>query len=105
MQHRNADPKDYIKAFDGIDFPASRAGIIRAAQDKGGLNGGVDYVLQQIEDRTYESVDDVAAEVNRILAAGGGLDGGTPAAASEITTPEKDLIQTMADPRRGEPRS
>lgn len=101
-QRNNAEPKDYIRAFDGVDFPASQAGLIRAAQDKGGLDAEVAHVLQQLPDRTYDSIDDVAAEVNRILDEGGGLGDGGPAAASNVTDAGKGLVETMADPRAGE---
>lgn len=97
---RNADPDEYMKALHGMDWPASRAGIVRKAQDTGGIDTEVIHVLALVPDRTYETPDDLTAAVEAVYEQEGGLAGGGPAAPSEFTAPEKDLIKTMADPRK-----
>lgn len=97
---RNADPDEYMKALLGMDWPASKAGIVRKAQDTGGIDTEVIHVLGLVPDRTYETPEDLAAAVEAVYQRDGGLGDGGPAAPSEFTTPEKDLIKTMADPRK-----
>lgn len=60
----NIDPRDFSRAFEGIDYPTSRDAVLRSAADKGGLNGGVQIVLEAIPDRTYESEDDLMRAVD-----------------------------------------
>jgi hypothetical protein len=77
---RNASRGELITALEGLDFPASKDGIVRKAKDKGGIDTEVPHVLEQIEDRTYEDTTDLLGEVERIYALGGGLTSGGPAA-------------------------
>ena len=76
---RHAAREEFLRALEGLDFPASKVGIVRKAQDKGGLDREVPHVLGQIEDRTYEDKDDLAREIERVYAEGGGLTLGGPA--------------------------
>ena len=99
---QNAEPQEYMKSLHGLDFPASKSGIVRKAHDTGGIDTEVISVLGRIEDRTYESPQDLAAEVERVYAAGGGLGNAGPAAPSDATGREKDLIKALADPRANE---
>jgi hypothetical protein len=48
--------------------------------DKGGIDREVPHVLDQLPDRPYESLEDVAEEVERVYARGGGLPIPPPAA-------------------------
>jgi hypothetical protein len=76
----HAERGEFLQALKGLDFPASKSGALRRAQDNGGLDREVPHVLSQIQDRTYESLDDLMEEVERIYAAGGNIPLGGPAA-------------------------
>ena len=80
---RNADQAEFERALSGVEFPASRDGIVRAAADKGGLDNEVLFILENIADRTYETISAVQAAIEDVYARTGGLDGGTPAARPE----------------------
>lgn len=100
---KNAEVEEFLKGMAGLDFPTSRSGIINRVRDQGGLDGEVISVAHQLEDRTYESMDDVGAAIRRIYAEGRGvLEGAGPAAPSGLGAREKELVKDMADPRRGE---
>ncbi|HEY7268845.1 MAG TPA: DUF2795 domain-containing protein [Dehalococcoidia bacterium] len=77
---RNAEPQEFTEALQGVDFPASKPVIVRTAMDKGGIDREVPHVLQQIEERTYDSLADLQAEIERVYSFGGGLPLGKPAA-------------------------
>lgn len=77
---RNADEQEFISAIAGVDFPASKSGLVRKAMDKGGTDAEVHHVLGQVEDRTYESWDDLRGEIERVYASGGGMPPTQPAA-------------------------
>ena len=98
----NPDPKDFLLALHGVDFPASRSQIVNAAKDTGGLNGDVLLVLEQIPERTYASPQDLTDEVQRTYGATNSNGDIQSAAASAISDANKELISTMADPRRGD---
>lgn len=104
MEIKNAEIEEYIKGLAGLDYPTSRSAIINRARDTGGLDAEVDHVLTQLPDRTYDSLDDIGAEIRRIYAEGSTLEGAGPAAPSGLANREKDLVKDMADPRRGEPK-
>lgn len=99
---RNADRSEYLEAFEGLDFPTSKPAIVRKAADTGGLDNEVLFVLENLEDRTYQSPDDILADVERVYAATDGLAGGVPAAPSEAGPRLKRVIEQNADPRAGE---
>ncbi len=50
------DPKDFLHAFHGLDFPASRSQIVGAAKDTGGLNGDVVLILEQLPEQAVRPV-------------------------------------------------
>lgn len=77
---RNASPEEFFEALEGVDFPASKAAIVRKAMDKGGIDSEVPHVLRQIEDRAYGSMSELQQDIERIYAMGGGLPIGKPAA-------------------------
>ena len=83
----HVDPRDFNRAFEGIDYPTSKDAVLRSAADKGGLDGGVQIVLEAIPDRTYESEDDLMLAVDAACLDGeritGGLAEPTPAAPAE----------------------
>ena len=99
----NADADEFMRALHGLDFPASRDQILNEAKDKGGLDREVLYIFGQLPDRTYETAAALRGAVLDAYAAHhGGLAGAGPAAPSALSDEDKDLIRTMADPRRGE---
>lgn len=98
--NRNADPDEYMKALHGLDWPASKDGIVRKASDTGGIDTEVIHVLGLVPSQTYDTPEELAAAVEAVYLQDGGLADGGPAAPSEFSTPEKDLIKTMADPRK-----
>jgi hypothetical protein len=105
MEIKNAEVEEFLKGLAGIDFPTSRSAIINKVRDQGGLDTEVITVANQLEDRTYESLDDVGAAIRRIYVEGRGvLEGAGPAARSGLNRREKELVRDMADPRRGEPK-
>jgi hypothetical protein len=79
---RHTTEQEYIAALAGLDFPASKAGIVRKAMDKGGIDAEVHHVLGQVDDRTYESWEDLQGEIERVYASGGGMPPTQPAAPS-----------------------
>jgi hypothetical protein len=86
---RNADPQEFDRALAGIDFPASRDGIVRGASDKGGLDNEVLYILEQLPDQTYDTRAEVDAAIEDAYARTGGLEGGTPAAGPHGSAPDQ----------------
>ncbi len=102
MNGNHAELKDYRKALEGLDFPASKSAIARKAADVGGIDTEVLHTLENLPDRTYESMADLQGEIANVYAAIGGLDGGGPAAPSEVTEKGKDVVEAAADPRAGE---
>lgn len=99
---RNAEPAEFIKAFVGLDFPTSKAAVMRKAHDKGGLDTEVIHVLQLIPDRTYDTPEDLNDAVMLVYDRGGALGDAGPAAPGPESDADKGLIQTAADPRAGE---
>lgn len=98
----NLDPKDFLHAFHGLAFPASRTQIVNAAKDTGGLNGNVILILEQLPERSYATTRDLADEVQRTYLATNSDGAIQSAAASPISDANKELISAMADPRGGE---
>jgi hypothetical protein len=94
------DPKDFLHALRGLDFPASRSQIVGAAKDTGGLNGNVLLILEQLPERTYETSKDLTAEIQRIYEPSSTNGDVQSAAATAVSDVNKELIAEMADPRR-----
>jgi hypothetical protein len=86
---RNADPAEFDRALAGVDFPASRAGIVRAASDKGGLDNEVLFILEQLSESTFETRAELDREIDEIYQRTGGLEGGTPAAGPHGDAPDQ----------------
>jgi hypothetical protein len=84
MEPRHAGRKEFERALSGVDFPASRSALLRAAQDKGGIDTEVPHILERIPDATYETPDDLFEAVEREYARGEGLQGAGPAAPPDI---------------------
>lgn len=102
MENAHASMSEYRKALSGLDFPASQSTIARKAHDVGGIDTEVLHTLGHLPDRTYESMTDLETEVANVYGAVGGLEGGGPAAPTELTEKGKDVVETAADTRAGE---
>ena len=98
----NVNAKDFLHAFHGLDFPASRSQIVGAAKDTGGLNGDVLLFLEQIPERMYATAKDLTDEIQHTPLATSTGGNTQSASASAISDATKELISTMADPRRGD---
>ena len=59
------DPRMIDMITSRLNFPASKSNLITRAQDSGASQGILD-VLNQFEDKQYNSSDDVKAEIQRI---------------------------------------
>jgi hypothetical protein len=59
--------KDFEEALKGLDFPASRAAIVNKVRDRGGIDGHVVEVAEQLPGRTYDWEKDVIREFERTL--------------------------------------
>ena len=99
---RPNDP-ERVDAFEGPDVPASSAAIQKKAKDKGGIDTEVNYILAHLPDRTYDSMEDLAHEVDLVYATVGPLEGNGPAAPSAASARDKTIIESRADTRSGEP--
>lgn len=77
---RNASRADYLHAVKGVDFPAPKDRLVRAAKDTGGLDTEVLHIFENLPERTYDSSDDLRAEIERVYRDVGGLEGAGPAA-------------------------
>ncbi|WP_432497317.1 DUF2795 domain-containing protein [Kineococcus auxinigenes] len=58
----NVSPIDVQKALHGVDYPASKEALVRAAQDNG-ASQEVRDALGGIADREYEGPTGVSAEI------------------------------------------
>jgi hypothetical protein len=86
---RNADPAEFERALAGVDFPASREGIVRAAADKGGLDNEVLFILEQLPHDTFDTRADVDAAIEDAYTRTSGLSGGTPATGPHGDAPDQ----------------
>jgi hypothetical protein len=83
MMTRNATKTDFDRALSGVEFPASRDGIVRAASDKGGLDNEALFILENIPEGTYASRDELDRAIEDAYARTGGFEGGIPAAPAK----------------------
>ena len=95
--------KDFEEALHGLDFPASRAAIVNKVKDRGGIDGHVVSVAEQLPGRTYDWERDAIREFERLLTEHDPLDDDkVPAAPSDLSGRQKGLVGDLADPRQGE---
>ncbi len=95
QMERDADPQEYDRALEGVDFPASRDAIVNAARDKGGLDSEVIFILGELPaNGSYDSRADLDTAIERVYARRGGLEGDGPAAPA---------AGRRADPAAGAP--
>jgi Protein of unknown function (DUF2795) len=74
----HASKQDFEAAFKGFHYPTSKAAIINAGRDKGGLDREVARVLFRIPDRRYRSVDELKDAVRAVYRSMGVPDDGLP---------------------------
>ncbi len=78
MQKPHAGKADYENAFRGFHFPMSRAAILNAGRDKGGIDREVAVVLRALPDRKYTSLDDLKEAIRSVYRASGVADTDMP---------------------------
>lgn len=78
MQKPHAGKADYESAFRGFHFPMSRAAILNAGRDKGGVDREVAIVLNALPNRKYTSLDDLKEAVRVVYRASGVADADLP---------------------------
>lgn len=96
--------EDFMRALEGLDFPASRSAIVNKVKDVGGIDGRIPETAERMTDQTYERELDAAREFDRAQQESVENTVDVPAAPSGLDDREKGLVETMADPRRGEPK-
>ncbi len=65
----HASKQDYETAFKGFFYPTSKAAILNAGRDKGGIDREVARVLALIPDRRYKTADDLKDAVRGVYRA------------------------------------
>lgn len=78
MQKPHAGKADYENAFRGFHFPMSRAGILNAGRDKGGIDREVAIVFGALPDRKFTSMDDLKEAIRSVYRAYGVQDADLP---------------------------
>jgi hypothetical protein len=66
-----AEPADWERALDGLDFPAAKVAIVRETSDRGGLDREVIQMLERVPKDEYETRDDLVADVRALYAEDG----------------------------------
>jgi Protein of unknown function (DUF2795) len=59
----HASKRDYETAFDGLDFPASKAAVVNRARDNGGIDAEVFDIVARLPDGPFESLDSLLQAV------------------------------------------
>jgi hypothetical protein len=78
MQKPHAGKTDYENAFRGFHFPMSRAAILNAGRDKGGLDREVAIIFGALPDRKYTSLDDLKEAIRSVYRGSGVADPDLP---------------------------
>ena len=63
MVQPHASRSQYERALDGVHFPASLSEIKKRARDIGGIDREVHEMIGRLPDRTFESLEDLFAEL------------------------------------------
>ncbi|MGE0227600.1 MAG: DUF2795 domain-containing protein [Dehalococcoidia bacterium] len=71
MQPR-ATREDYERALAGLEYPVSRAAVVRNARDHGGLDTEVAAFLEQLPDRAFDSFSDLVQAIRTLYDPRGG---------------------------------
>ena len=91
---RNATQAEYRRAIEGVEFPASKDAVLHAAQDKGGLDTEVMYILGRLPDADYATEADLERAVEEAYAEYGGLEGAGPAAPARGQRPDPQVAES-----------
>ncbi len=78
MQKPHAGKAGYENAFPGFHFPISRAAILNAGRDKGGVDREVAIVLNSLPSRKYTSLDDLKEAIRTVYRTSGVADTDLP---------------------------
>jgi len=78
MQKPHAAKADYENAFRGFHFPISRAAILNAGRDKGGIDREVAVVFGALPNRKFTSLDDLKQAIRSVYRASGVADPDMP---------------------------
>jgi hypothetical protein len=62
----HASKQDYETAFKGIYFPTSKAAVLNAGRDKGGIDREVGRVLFALPDRRFNTLDELREAVRAV---------------------------------------
>lgn len=96
-ERRHAERREFEHAISGIDFPASQSAIYQKSKDKGGLDTEVPFILERVPERTYDTMDELWAAIERVYAEQGGLVGAGPAAKPEPGERPDPAAETRRD--------
>jgi hypothetical protein len=80
QQQHDASRAEFQHALHGCEFPVARDEIIRHAQDTGGLDAEVVYVLEHLPKPSYTSMQELEEDMQVVYDTVGGLTGSGPAA-------------------------
>jgi hypothetical protein len=88
MPAPHATRAEYNRALEGVDFPAAKDAIVRAAMDKGGIDAELASVLKSLPEYDFESREELDASIARAYAAGEGFEDAGPAAKPKGRAPD-----------------
>jgi hypothetical protein len=90
--------EDHLEALKAVGFPAPRDRILSAVKEMDGFSEPVVLILEQLPDRTYESLNDLTGELECAevpMSIEGEVQSGNEAGVIGAT---KDLIADATDP-------
>jgi hypothetical protein len=61
-----AEPADYERAFEGLDFPVAKTAVLRHAHDHGGIDTEVIDTLGRLRQDEYETLDELRADLRAL---------------------------------------
>jgi hypothetical protein len=74
----HASKQDYETAFKGLHFPTSKAAVLNAGRDKGGIDREVGRVLFSLPERKFRTLDELREAVRDVYRARGVAEGDLP---------------------------
>ncbi|MFN8584469.1 MAG: DUF2795 domain-containing protein [Dehalococcoidia bacterium] len=77
MQPR-ATREDFERALAGLEYPVSKAAVVRKAQDHGGIDTEADAILAQLPDRSFDSFPDLVEAIRATYRAQTDVDVASP---------------------------
>lgn len=61
-----AQPDDWERALRGVDFPASKIGIVRDVRENGGIDSEVLKLLDRLPKDGYDTLEELQADIRAI---------------------------------------